>query len=405
MFNVFIVCALLFTLFYLVLSVASFFYKSEREKKFIANKAPLVTIHIPTYNELAALTCAQRCLDFDYPKDRYSIMIGDDSNDPQVSAKIDAFASKYPQITVTRRGNNAGFKPGNLNVMLKYTKTPYIVIFDSDFVPGKDFLKRIMTPFIYDSKLAGVQARWKVSNPNQNFTTVLGTSIINVFHHTVVPFMKKISGTVNFCGSAEAVRVDLLRAQGGWKHNALTEDIEYSMKMYRAKKKVLYLEDLTCECEVPYTLSDLCRQQMRWAHGNIAAYKEHLPDILTDRSLSFGTKLSAFMLTTGYVFTFLIVALTVTGVCSFITNAPGPINYYIFFTDFLKNIALSSGLMIAGSFSFIVSRLSKVNILKLLVVSFSSGLVVTYFVNKGVFSSLRNKPMQWFMLKKNGNAV
>ena len=30
---------------------------------------PTVTVQIPTYNELAALNCAARCLDFDYPED------------------------------------------------------------------------------------------------------------------------------------------------------------------------------------------------------------------------------------------------------------------------------------------------------------------------------------------------
>jgi len=50
---------------------------------------PTVTVQIPTFNELAALNCAKCCLNFDYPAEKIQIMIGDDSNQPELSAKID----------------------------------------------------------------------------------------------------------------------------------------------------------------------------------------------------------------------------------------------------------------------------------------------------------------------------
>jgi cellulose synthase/poly-beta-1,6-N-acetylglucosamine synthase-like glycosyltransferase len=73
---------------------------------------PTVTVQIPTYNELAALNCAARCLDFDYPAEKLQIMIGDDSNQPEISAKIDAFVADNPRVEISRRGDNIGFKPG-----------------------------------------------------------------------------------------------------------------------------------------------------------------------------------------------------------------------------------------------------------------------------------------------------
>ena len=60
------------------------------------------------------------------------------------------------------------FKPGNLNHMLKFTKGEYIVVFDSDFLPEKDFLKRIIAPFIHNNKIDAVQARWRIKNFSQN---------------------------------------------------------------------------------------------------------------------------------------------------------------------------------------------------------------------------------------------
>ena len=123
----------------MVMSVYIMFAKTKKkEKMFIEHKAPFVTIQIPTFNELAAIRCAKKCLEFDYPKNKYEILIGDDSSNKEVSKKIDAFAAKYDNVSVTRRGNNLGFKAGNLNNMLKISKGEILVLFDSDFIPKRD---------------------------------------------------------------------------------------------------------------------------------------------------------------------------------------------------------------------------------------------------------------------------
>ncbi len=110
---------------------------------------PSVTVQIPTYNEIAALNCAQMCINFDYPSDKLQIILGDDSSDVEISNQIDNFAQQnQDKILVTRRGNNIGFKPGNLNHMLPYSTGEIILIFDSDFLPKRDFLKKIVKPFI-----------------------------------------------------------------------------------------------------------------------------------------------------------------------------------------------------------------------------------------------------------------
>lgn len=405
MFTFFMLVAFMFTLFYVVMIVYSFVVKPKKERKFQASKAPHVTIQIPTYNELAAINCAKRCLSFDYPKDKFTIIIGDDSNQKSISKQIDAFAAKHKNVLVTRRGKNVGFKPGNLVHMNKYTKTKYAVIFDSDFLPESDFLKRIMTPFIYNPDLAGVQARWNVVNHKQNWVTVLGSSIVRVFHHIVLPFTYQFGKSANFCGSAEAVNMELLKKYGGWKVGALTEDIEYSYRVYRNNSKVEYLPRLTCDCEVPYTVADLCKQQMRWAHGNISAYKEHLLKVLFGKNILPGLKCNALMLMYGYVLTVLIFVLMFTGVISFFTHPPGPINIGQFIFDLVVNVLLSCGLLFAGFVSYFFGDFEFRDFYVFTLMSFSVGFLVMYYVNVGIVQAIRDKPMKWFILKKNGNAV
>jgi len=198
---------------------------------------PYVTVQIPTYNELAVLNCATRCLAFDYPKDLVQILIGDDSNQPDVSAHIDQFCAIHPRVTVCRRGSNVGFKSGNLNHMLKETRGEYILVLDSDFLPERNFLKRLVVPVVNDPTLAGVQASWLVANVHQNHTTVLGAGIINIIHKVILPILKWSTNSSMFCGSAELVRKDYLIALGGWTPGALTEDVDYSLRLIVAGKR------------------------------------------------------------------------------------------------------------------------------------------------------------------------
>ncbi len=378
---------------------------SAKDKEYDSEKLPFVTIQIPTYNELVALRCAKRCLDFDYPKEKYEILIGDDSSKADISRKIRDFAKKHDMIKVIKRPSNIGYKPGNLNNMLKYSKGNILVILDSDFAPPKDFLARIAKPFLKDNKLAGVQSRWSILNPNQNLISALGTTIVSTFHHVGIPFLYKSRKIAFFCGSAEAVRKDILIKLGGWDNGNLTEDIEFSMRLVKNGYKIEYLDDLECDSEVPYTLKDLYRQQMRWAHGVVSSYKKHLVDIVKSKYLSFKDKAYlGVMFFTGYFLTGLLAALFITGVLSFVTHAPAPVDFPLFFSRLLRNVALTSGLIFT---SFVA--LAKANKLKLtlpmIASSFTFGLIVTYYVNVGIVKALAGIPMEWYMLKKQGNKI
>lgn len=391
--------AVVFTLIYLLITlVVLIFGKKKDEKEFIPEKAPFVSIQIPTKNEIIALRCAERCLEFDYPKDKYEIIIGDDSDKEDISAKINEFAAKHPQIKVTKRTDNIGFKPGNLNHMLKYSNGEVLVIFDSDFTPDKDFLKRIVTPFIYDDEISAVQAKWNFNNFNQNMVSTLASTIVYVFHHSVLRFMN-IFGTGSLCGSAEAIKKEDLINLGGWKSGSLTEDIEYSLRLHKTNKKIVYLPYLECYSDVPYIASDLYKQQMRWAHGVIGSYKAHLKEILSSKQIAAKRKILSFAAGFGYIMPVFILLLFVTGTVSFITNAPGPVDLLKFISELGINVLLTSGLLIA-SFIALYKENKVKYALKTLIASFSIGLVTTYYVNKGIFKSLMGKPMQWYLLNK-----
>ena len=404
-FNFLLIITVFISLIYLIMSIYSVLPKRKNaEEEFIEENAPHVTIQIPTLNETAAIRCAESCLGMDYPKDRYEIIIGDDSTNPEISRKIDEFAKSNPKIIISRRGSNTGYKSGNLNYMLNISKGEFIVVFDSDFIPPKDFLKRIIAPMIHDKNIAAVQARWKFTNHHQNLVSELGAVILSVYHYITLPFIYNMRKISFLCGSAEAVRKSTLIKLGGWESGNLTEDIEYSMRLIKNGYSVGYIEGLECEGEVPHKARDLYKQQMRWAYGVISSYKSHWKDLILNKKISFEDKLYLHIVCSGYLFAVLLAGLTVTGTLSMITHAPAPIDFGRLFSEIGVNILLTSGLIIASIIALVKSRKTS-SVLKAITSSFSYGLVVTYYVNVGIIKAIVKRPMQWFMLDKNSNRM
>ena len=97
LFEIALIGAFAFSLVYFVITLFALVHAQLRPKpvrRTPIRDAPSITVQIPTYNEIAALNCAERCLQFDYPSERLQIIIGDDSNDRDISRRIDAFAKK-----------------------------------------------------------------------------------------------------------------------------------------------------------------------------------------------------------------------------------------------------------------------------------------------------------------------
>ena len=373
---------------------------------------PTVTVQIPTYNELAALNCAKCCLDFDYPAEKLQIMVGDDSSDPEVSARIDAFAAANPRIEISRRGDNAGFKPGNLNVMLPKSTGDYLLILDSDFLPKADFLRRLVVPVIKDPSLAGAQAAWKIINVHDNHSTLMGSGIVNIVHNVLLPFLKTVTNSCVFCGSGELVKKSDLVELGGWTMGALTEDVDYSLRAITAGKRIAYLEDLQVKCEVPYTPGDLFRQQMRWAYGVMRAFMAHGKKLFLSRTIQKRTKFAAFCFGSGYVMIALLLLTGILGILNLVSGlfgldpAAAPSASYTignFVYDTAVNLLLTCGMLISSIAAGFINGFGFRSIGRLIVASFTIGVICMFFVGRGLITAWLGLPMKWFMLRKAGN--
>ncbi len=405
LYNTFLIPVTFFSFLYYIVTLRHIFSKEERENSTIEDMDwPSVTVQIPTFNEPVAVRCAESCLNFDYPGDKFEIIIGDDSTEPGVSEIIDDFAKNSGgRVVVTRRAEKKGFKAGNLNNMLKFSRGEIIVIFDSDFVAQRDFLKRIVVPIVKDKKVGCVQAEWEFLNERRNYVSKLSSTLLMFYYSLIVPINKRL-GIPFLFGSGEAIKKDLILELGGWQESSLTEDTEFSIRIFKRGYKIVYLEDVKVWGEVPYTLKGLMSQQRRWAYGNTMVFLRHVNSIFFG-NFSFLQKIMiSYTTSIGYLSNFLLLLFLISGIIFFLSQPPAPIDMGKFLNQTSRLFLITSGFLLGGIVTLF--KRNKVGILIPSMVSvLTIGILVSFSVCVGFFNALFGREMAWSAINKQGNSV
>ncbi|HEV8489228.1 MAG TPA: glycosyltransferase family 2 protein [Candidatus Limnocylindrales bacterium] len=101
-----------------------------------------------------------------------------------------------------------------------------------------------------------------------------------------------LGGCSEFRGNGIVVRRDLLDDVGGWRAQALTEDLDLSSRVAAAHgTRVAWAIDAEVWEEPVTTWGDLWRQRVRWAEGAIRRTFEHGGAVLSSEQLPIGARL------------------------------------------------------------------------------------------------------------------
>lgn len=245
---------------------------------------PRVLTQIPIYNEFnVAERILRAAAALDYPPHLHEIQVLDDSDD-ETCAAIDRVAAELRRegksIQVIRRPHRQGYKAGALNEGLRHGTAEFIAIFDSDFVPNPDFLRRCLPALLEQPQAGLVQARWGHLNPRESaLTRVLA---IGIDGHFVVeqPARAWNQLFLNFNGTAGIWRRRAIEEAGGWQADTLTEDMDLSYRAQLAGWAIVYLPEVAAPAELPNSFSAFKSQQFRWAKGSIQTACKLLPRVL-----------------------------------------------------------------------------------------------------------------------------
>jgi cellulose synthase/poly-beta-1,6-N-acetylglucosamine synthase-like glycosyltransferase len=244
---------------------------------------PVVTVQLPIFNEMYVV---DRLIDavcrLDYPKELLEIQLLDDSTDETraiADLAVRRQAARGFDIKYVHRTDRLGYKAGALEAGLHTARGQFIAIFDADFVPTPDFLRRTV-PYFRDDRVALVQARW--GHLNQGYSLLTNIQAILLDGHFVLEHgARNRSGCFfNFNGTAGIWRREAIVDAGGWQHDTLTEDLDLSYRAQLRGWQFLFLPGLVAPAEVPVEMNAFKSQQHRWAKGSIQTCRKLLPLIL-----------------------------------------------------------------------------------------------------------------------------
>jgi cellulose synthase/poly-beta-1,6-N-acetylglucosamine synthase-like glycosyltransferase len=265
---------------------------------------PMVTIQLPIFNEKYTV---ERLLNsvtqIEYPMDCLQIQVLDDSTDDTaklVRRLVNEYKSRGSNIEWLHRTKRKGYKAGALDEGLSSATGDLIAIFDADFVPKPDFLKKTV-PLFQNSELGCLQTRWGHTNRKYNSLTLAEAMAID--GHFIVEQTARSRNDLflNFNGTAGLWRRACIEDAGGWEWDTLTEDLDLSYRAQMCGWKIGYLPDVVVPAELPSQVEAFKKQQFRWAKGSFQVVRKILPRVFERSDIPWTVRLMAFLHLTGYL--------------------------------------------------------------------------------------------------------
>lgn len=294
---------------------------------------PRVTVQLPLFNEryvtrrIIEAACA-----IDYPPDRIQIQVLDDSTDATAEIAreaVDLWRARGRDIILVRRPHRDGFKAGALAEGLQSATGDFIAIFDADFIPRPNFLRRLLEgpgcPFA-DPAVGFVQTRWTYLNRDDNAVTRAQAIMLDMHFVIEQPARSGAGLLMNFNGSGGVWRRSSIDDAGGWQSDTLSEDLDLSYRAELRGWKGLYLDEDTAPSEIPRDTLAFKLQQARWARGSARCVRKLLP-LIWRSPISPLRKMLGTLHISGYFIQPMIVLLAATTPLVALANAaPSPIS-------------------------------------------------------------------------------
>ena len=244
---------------------------------------PMVLVQIPVFNEPAVVERAlSAAAALDWPRDRLKVQLLDDSTDltPDIARHvITRLQREGTDIEHLQRSVRAGFKAGALEYGMARCDAPYVAVFDADFVPSPDWLRRAMAAMLEHPKAAFVQTRIEWGNGDRNWLT-RAQRLMQDSHFAVEQDVRARRGVpFQFNGTGGIWRRAAVDEAGGWSHDTLSEDLDLVLRTHLKGWTGVFLMEPHVVGELPQKLDDFGVQQSRWSKGFVQVARKLLPEV------------------------------------------------------------------------------------------------------------------------------
>ncbi|HEV2212291.1 MAG TPA: glycosyltransferase, partial [Gammaproteobacteria bacterium] len=254
---------------------------------------PLVSIHVPAYNEPPSMVI--EVLDalarLDYP--RYEVLVVDNNTpDPAVWRPLEEHCAKLgSRFRFFHVERLAGFKAGALNYSLARTapQAEVVAVIDSDYVVDPRWLRELV-PLFREERMAIVQAPQDYRDADENAFKAMCYAEYRGFFYIGMITRNERNAIIQH-GTMTLIRRRTLQEVGGWAEWCITEDAELGLRVFEQGREAAYIPRSYGRGLMPDTFIDFKRQRFRWAYGSVQILRHHVRAFLgADSPLSAGQR-------------------------------------------------------------------------------------------------------------------
>lgn len=247
---------------------------------------PPLSVIIPMHNEeLVATRVLHALIQSDYPKEKLEIIPIDDHSEDNTPQILGHFSSMYPYIKPIYRRSGVRGKPAAINDALVLASHEIVLIFDADYEPPRDILRKLAAAFI-DPEVGAVMGRVVPSNTQAGLLARL-LDLERAGGYQVDQQARYTLGLIpQYGGTVGGFRRSLVRALGGFDTRILAEDTDITFRLYIQGWHVAYANSAECYEEVPATWEARLRQLRRWARGHTQTFFRYCLPLIRSPYLS-----------------------------------------------------------------------------------------------------------------------
>lgn len=275
------------------------------------------TVIIPAYNEEKVIVgTIVAALKLRYPQHEV-IVVNDGSRDATLQRLVGHFGlRRVNKVAPTRlptqplRGVYESFEhPGLLvidkengqradaiNAAANFARYPLLCVMDADCIFEEDALLRAVRPFLRSRNVIGAGGIVRPANglvvrdgriqgfglPRGMLALVQAVEYLRSFQWARLG-LARLNSMLSISGAFMVVRRDVFLDMGGVDPTAITDDIEFTVRLYKyayehsgdETLEVDYIPDPVCYTEVPETLRAYMSQRNRWQRGTMQALFKH----------------------------------------------------------------------------------------------------------------------------------
>ena len=243
---------------------------------------PMVSVHVPAYNEPAAMMI--ETLDalarLDYPRFEI-IVIDNNTKDPSVWQPVRDHCSKLgAHFRFFHEDPLTGFKSGALNFALEHTHpdAEIVAVIDSDYLVHPRWL-RDLAPQFAQEKVAIVQAPQDYRDAHENAFKAMCYAEYRGFFYIGMITRNERNAIIQH-GTMTMVRKSTLKHVGGWAEWCITEDAELGLRIFGQGLEASYIAKSYGRGLMPDTFIDFKKQRFRWAFGAVQIMRRHAGTLL-----------------------------------------------------------------------------------------------------------------------------